>query len=368
MMEMNYKLYKVSPKLYRELHEMAENMGGEKVRKPQRTQGTRWLAHLGNALDAIMKNFAPLMSHLEDLIADRRSSADIQGKAKRILKIMTDFPTLKFMFFLQDILDSMSKLSQNLQKDSSSLAEASRAVDATSFQLGSLAKKPGMYLQSFLDEMGESKDQTVFRGQQLKRTEMEEEFEANRSDVVSKLQRHLTRRFESLRRDEVAAAITILNTRQWPQTTEDLESYGNAAVDFICRHFSTVLTQHKCELANVMYEWQEAKLYVSSLPTMKRHNAWMDIMLDEELKAHIPNFMHLVEILTVLPLSTAACERGFSCMKRVKCDWRSSLKVDMLSKLMFVVLNGPEVKDYNAAGALNVWWKSERARRPNYMD
>ncbi|XP_041464874.1 zinc finger protein 862-like [Lytechinus variegatus] len=367
MMEMNYKVYKVSPKLYRELQEMAELMGA-KVRKPNRTQGTRWLAHLGNALDAILKNYAPLISHLEDLVADRRSSADLQGKARRILKIITDFPTLKFMFFLQDILDSMSKLSKNLQKDSSSLAEASRAVDATSFQLGNLGREAGKHLQSFLEEMRGSDDQTSFRGHELKRVEMEDKFDRNRSDVVNKLQRHLTKRFESLRQDEVSAATTILNTIQWPQTSDELESYGNTSVDFVCRHFKAILEHHKCELESIMYEWQEAKLYISGLPRARQQSAWKDIIMDEELRAKIPNLLHIVEILLVLPISTAACERGFSCMKRVKSDWRSSLTVDMLSKLMFVVLNGPEVKDFNAAGALKVWWKSERTRRTDYMD
>ena len=89
-------------------------------------------------------------------------------------------------------------------------------------------------------------------------------------------------------------------------------SQAALSMDFTCRHFTPVLRQHKCQLEDVMYEWQEAKLqYIAGLHTAKQHSPWKDIMIDEELKSTIPNLLHIVEILLVLPFSTAACERGF---------------------------------------------------------
>lgn len=71
-----------------------------------------------------------------------------------------------------------------------------------------------------------------------------------------------------------------------------------------------------------------------------------------------------VRILT-LPMSTASCERGFSCMKRVMSDWRSSLNTETLSMLMYLSIEGPEPDGYNSALAVQRWWEEgERARRP----
>ena len=51
---------------------------------------------------------------------------------------------------------------------------------------------------------------------------------------------------------------------------------------------------------------------------------------DQELHARFPTILKLTEIVLVIPMSTAICERGFSALKCIKSDWRSSLGVDML--------------------------------------
>ena len=112
MMESIYKLYKVSPKMWREVREVGDLLE-MKVLKPQRTQGTRWLAHLRNTLQVTTRNYGAVVGHLEDVIEQRRGSADIQGRARKIVKTLTDFPTLKFAFFLQDVLEDLSRYDHN---------------------------------------------------------------------------------------------------------------------------------------------------------------------------------------------------------------------------------------------------------------
>ena len=82
-----------------------------------------------------------------------------------------------------------------------------------------------------------------------------------------------------------------------------------------------------------------------------------------------PNALMLVEILMILPLATACCERGFSIMGKIKSDWRSCLTVDILDCLMRVSIEGPSVADFNPHPALQSWWNSgPRARRPYFND
>ena len=80
------------------------------------------------------------------------------------------------------------------------------------------------------------------------------------------------------------------------------------------------------------------------------------------------NVLMLVEVVLILPMSTACCERGFSAMKRVKNDWRSSLSNAALSDLLRITIDGPMVEDFCANLALETWWnRGERSRRPNFQ-
>lgn len=58
-----------------------------------------------------------------------------------------------------------------------------------------------------------------------------------------------------------------------------------------------------------------------------QHKATNDIysVLFKKHKDDFPNFLLIAEIVLTWPLSTAACERGFSSMNRTKTIQRSSL-------------------------------------------
>ncbi|KAJ8415103.1 hypothetical protein AAFF_G00008010 [Aldrovandia affinis] len=87
----------------------------------------------------------------------------------------------------------------------------------------------------------------------------------------------------------------------------------------------------------------------------------------EERRATFQCLSHLMHIYMVLPVSTAVCERGFSTLKRVKTDWRSSLTTAQLQRLMFISIEGPALEDFDAASAAQRWWTSSlRRRRPGF--
>lgn len=60
-----------------------------------------------------------------------------------------------------------------------------------------------------------------------------------------------------------------------------------------------------------------------------------------------PGIMNLLDLIQVIPVATADCERGFNVMKSVKSDWRSRLNSDTLSDLLLVQLISPDITDYN---------------------
>ena len=61
------------------------------------------------------------------------------------------------------------------------------------------------------------------------------------------------------------------------------------------------------------------------------------------------------DIYTVLSISE--CERGFSCMSRVKTTLRNRLTNTILQGLMMVSIHGPDDSEFDFRTAMNIWGK-----------
>ena len=70
----------------------------------------------------------------------------------------------------------------------------------------------------------------------------------------------------------------------------------------------------------------------------------------------MPALIPLMQIYMVIPTSSAICERGFSSMKRIKYNWRSSLAPAQLQRLMSVAIEGPDPDDFKAEEVVKRWW------------
>ena len=79
----------------------------------------------------------------------------------------------------------------------------------------------------------------------------------------------------------------------------------------------------------------------------------------------------LMDLVLTLPASTAECERGFSAMKVVKSNQRSSLNGDTLSDLLMVKLHSAEISSFDPHPAMELWKTHsldapKKRRRPDY--
>ncbi|KAI4800805.1 hypothetical protein KUCAC02_007103 [Chaenocephalus aceratus] len=90
--------------------------------------------------------------------------------------------------------------------------------------------------------------------------------------------------------------------------------------------------------------------------TLRMPQIFSGILCDTERCKQYKGLSILFEIYLVLAVNTAVCERGFSCMKRVKNDWRSCLGAEQLSRLMFSSIEGPP------------WQKEQEIRDDLYED
>ncbi|XP_052706729.1 zinc finger protein 862-like [Crassostrea angulata] len=66
--------------------------------------------------------------------------------------------------------------------------------------------------------------------------------------------------------------------------------------------------------------------------------------------------------LLVLPVSTVDCERGFSRQNLIKTDLHNSLKIESLSNIMMIAIEGPTSESFPFEDAFNKW-ASVKTRR-----
>lgn len=88
-------------------------------------------------------------------------------------------------------------------------------------------------------------------------------------------------------------------------------------------------------------------------------------------KDDFQNVLHLVEIMLVLPISAAQCERAVSAQNRRKSSLRVGLGSSTLQDLIRITAEGPPVTEFNATPAVDKWLArdgdaGERRRRPQF--
>ena len=88
-----------------------------------------------------------------------------------------------------------------------------------------------------------------------------------------------------------------------------------------------------CTEFELLEEWSEMVQYtVNSLKTTNCKYTWYRLF-NSPRSAQFQNIHLLVEAIFCLPVLSAACERCFWMMKRVKTERRCSLKTDQLEAL-----------------------------------
>ncbi len=138
-------------------------------------------------------------------------------------------------------------------------------------------------------------------------------------------------------------------------------------MDRLTSHFKPILISSGVDVDLIADQWTIIKSCLYKEPQTLEKITWAEV--NRMLRETCPDFLDLVDLVLCMPASTADCERGFNVMKMVKSDWRSSLKCETLSDLLFVHLSSPSIKDFDPSTAVEMWHASSiRSRRPDLME
>lgn len=362
-----WKYYHYSPKAVRELKELAQSVG-DRAYRTVKAGGSRWVPHLERALTVLLtKNFQLIVLHFEHAVEARDSSKDMQGRAQNYLKKLKSYKFLAFLHLLLDVTKEFSHVSLLFQKNDVSVPEIQDRVNTLNAALDAMQVRPGTHLREFQQSVGED---GTFKEISLTRQPNDVvSFTNIRESLINATKQYMNNRFPNFVQDPVLKAVaTVSDPLGWPRDRGQLLTHGENDVTVLIDHFNLVLVNHGFSTPDCLHEWLELKMHV--LRRQERVSArpfWKEMFTD--YSDRFPNLLMLAEICLVLPVQTACCERGNSCLTRIMTDWRASLNVDTREALMNISMNGCGFQEYDATPAVQRWLNSgERLKRPEFMN
>ena len=103
-------------------------------------------------------------------------------------------------------------------------------------------------------------------------------------------------------------------------------------------------------------EWESFKrLIIQTYSHLNMVQMVSAMVTDSNLKEMYPELTKLATIAAVVPVSTAACERAFSAMKRIKTELRNRMKTSTLDRLMRISIEGPPIDSFDFEKVADLW-------------
>ena len=154
-------------------------------------------------------------------------------------------------------------------------------------------------------------------------------FEAFRFNFFQALHDNVVQRFPST---DILTGARVLSKASWPKDPLQKSLYGENEVASLCKAFDI----DKSLSADIVLEYALFKRTETARPKLKI----------------------LMNLLAVLPISSAECERGFSQMNLYHTAVRNRLLTTSVADSMVIGINGPPLSSWNATKYVVSWLQS----------
>ncbi|XP_038620505.1 PR domain-containing protein 11 isoform X3 [Tachyglossus aculeatus] len=346
--------YRYSPRLMCELRLTASTLC-EETEFLGDIRAVRWIIGEQNVLNALIKDYLEVVAHLKD-VSGQTHRADASAIALALLQFLMDYQSIKLIYFLLDVIAVLSRLAYVFQGEYLLVSQVDDKIEEAIQEISRLADSPGEYLQEFEENFRES-----FNGVAVKNLRVAEaKFQSIREKICQKAQVILAQRFDSRSRTFVKAC-QVFDLAAWPRSSEELVSYGKEDMVQILEHLEAIpsFSREVCRegadpRGALLMEWRELKAdYFTK-------NGFKDLIGHVgKYKQRFPLLNKVIQILKVLPTSTACCEKGRSALQRVRKNHRSRLTLEQLSDLLTIAVNGPPIAHFDAKRALDSWFEEK---------
>ncbi|XP_015687203.1 PR domain-containing protein 11 [Protobothrops mucrosquamatus] len=346
--------YRYSPRLMCELRVTAATLC-EETEFLGDIRAIKWIIGEQNVLNALIKDYLEVVAHLKD-VSGQTQRADASAIALALLQFLMDYQSIKLIYFLLDVIAVLSRLAFIFQGEYLLISQVDDKIEEAIQEISRLADSPGEYLQEFEENFRES-----FNGVAVKNLRVAEaKFQSIREKICQKTQVILAQRFE-LRSRAFVKACQVFDLAAWPRSAEELMSYGREDMMQIFEHleavpsFCTEISREGIDTrGSLLMEWRELKVdYYTK-------NGFKDLISHIcKYRQRFPLLNKIIQILKVLPTSTACCEKGRNALQRVRKNNRSRLTLEQLSDLLTIAVNGPPISNFEAKRALDSWFEEK---------
>jgi hypothetical protein len=264
--------------------------------------------------------------------------------------------------FLADLTSTLKRLIKVFQSDYVALSHLKphlkAAIDSISEDfVGSTDVQPtyGIILRNYMD-----------------RTELHSNDLPNFiKDFTTAIIEALKERFPN---SELYDALSIFDPKLLPKTERQMITYGlkeiNILGDFYGQNktvdsniFPGIINKEK-----LLEEWNSAKYYLQSF-SERLYNfteMWKHIFdTDSNFISNYPTISILVQIALIVPLSNANVERVFSQQNLIQTKLRNKLSVENLNRHLMILINGPDVEDFDFEKVYDHWINAKARRMGN---
>jgi hAT family C-terminal dimerisation region len=323
-----YKVYSMSPKNQRQLETVASELATELL-KVRKVFDIRWVFSSHSSMSAVWQDLPALYKHFVDCSHDMSRLAKDRSKFEGLAKKIQSWFFLAEVAMLKDALFVLMQLSMYFQSNKASVTTAKLHIDGTLQKLVALKEYPGETLNEFLTSF--SQDGKCRGVPVLKCANDDEKFRRTRTQFYQAVHDNIVSRFPCT---ELLHDALVLSELTWPSDEIELALYGDREIVSLCKR---------------LYRDSESTVHILS-----------DFMIYKRTKRLGPQINKLLKEVETYPISTAACERGFSQMKLAHSRTRNRLIAETVSSLLMISINGPGATKFNARKYVILWLQKGR--------
>ena len=375
-----YYLFKNSGKNWRLMKLIAEKMQVA-IRRFPKVNGTRFQSHKERGLDILMYNLCVFLMFCENAQESRLLTAPMTQKVRGFLKKILEYQFIGSVALYSEVLKKTSHVIFTIETLDSvisdvldSLDDCAETLEELKNQEKVLPKKEGAFeckdkdgklvLEATATNLPSTlsmKDREKLSEKQKERLEKKlekevsitQEFEVRnvksgeaqikkvQAELIDNIKQNVNSRFESLRSSKPINAMKIVDHTRWDPSDA---SYGFDDIDILANHFEKPLAYHNFDLASAKMEFIALKrLQVKRYPTIKNKNVFWGKVFSLHMDS-FQNILMLIEICLIMPWGQGIVESGFSTVRRIIPEERSSLANKSLNDLLELKLALPIVQ------------------------
>ncbi|XP_036432350.1 zinc finger protein 862 isoform X3 [Colossoma macropomum] len=346
--------YRYSPRMMAELRSTAPTLS-EETEFLGDIRAVRWIIGEPNVLNALIKDYLEVVTHLKS-ISNQTQRADASAIALSLLQFLMDYQSVKLIYFLLDVIAVLSRLAFIFQGDYLLVSQVDAKIEEAIQEIGQLVDSPGEYLQEFEENFRES-----FNGVDLKNLRVaESKFQSIREKICQRSQGILAQRIDQRSRS-VVQACKVLDLATWPHNRDDLRTYGEEEILLIFDHLETIpssgreLSHDRIDIrGSLVGEWRDLKADYYSM------NGFKEVMSHIcRYKQRFPLLNQILQVVRILPTSTACCDKGRESLHKVRRNNRSRLTLEQMNDLLTLAVNGPPIANFDGKRPLDSWFEEK---------